>query len=199
MSPINLAACDHAGCPKCQPANCPLATPGNSPTIEIECSALRKRIAVVPLAQHPANRILPYVAAVDFDGTLFARAWPNVGTPNLRLVTAVARAQSGGVWVVLHTCRHNGPLMDALRACADVGLTPDGVNESHPTWCQDYGQPDKVAADLYIDDCCPARFLGDYLSWEALCIRALDLLACKAAIRYAAPALAAIQSKEPVQ
>ncbi|MCR5330357.1 MAG: hypothetical protein K6E62_04100, partial [Lachnospiraceae bacterium] len=93
------------------------------------------------------------IIAVDFDGTLCSDCYPNIGTPNLRLINLLKKLQLDGAKLILWTCRCSTPLKDALRWCALHGLFFDAVNENLPEILEKYGSDSrKIFADIYIDD-----------------------------------------------
>lgn len=104
---------------------------------------------------------LPYIIAVDFDGTLCEDRFPNFGVPNYRLITALANLRKDnpdGVKLILWTCRDNNTperyLDKAVEFCKKHGLEFDAVNENLPEVKEMFGNNDtrKVFADKYLDD-----------------------------------------------
>lgn len=93
------------------------------------------------------------VIAVDFDGTLCASEWPEIGKANWPVINEVKRRQADGDRIILWTCR-NGALLDrAVEWCHDHGLTFDAINSNVPERIEQYGDdPRKVSADEYWDD-----------------------------------------------
>lgn len=98
--------------------------------------------------------------AVDFDGTLCADAFPEIGEPNPVVIDYVKKLAAEGSKIILHTCRENGTrklLDEAVAFCNAQEIPLFAVNENpgnlHPAR---YGlSPNdgrKVYADLYIDD-----------------------------------------------
>lgn len=95
------------------------------------------------------------IIAVDFDGTLCEECWPEIGTPNLRLIGELIYRKSLGDKLILWTCRAGLPLAQAVRFCKSYGLTFDAVNENLPEIIEKYGSDSrKISADIYIDDRC---------------------------------------------
>ena len=93
------------------------------------------------------------VIAVDFDGTLCQRAWPEIGEPNMGLIRYLIAARNGGDKVILWTCRHDELLANAIAWCKNLGLEFDAVNDNLPERIEMYGNNSrKVSADIYIDD-----------------------------------------------
>lgn len=91
--------------------------------------------------------------AIDFDGTLFENAWPEIGPPCMSVIRAALAEQQAGSALILWTCREGKLLEDALAACARVGLRFDAVNDSTEEWKRIYGNnPRKVGASEYWDD-----------------------------------------------
>ena len=93
------------------------------------------------------------IIAVDFDGTLCEDKWPEIGFPNLRLITDLISAQNRGCKLILWTCRVGEALGKAVEWCKRYGLEFDAVNENVPETIERYGtESRKVNADVYIDD-----------------------------------------------
>lgn len=98
---------------------------------------------------------LPYVIAVDFDGTLCQPGvWPHVGEPNLKLFKYLIYMQKEqDCRIVLWTCRDAMDLEIAVDFCKHYGLTFDAVNDNIKELKEYYGNnPRKIFAQKYIDD-----------------------------------------------
>lgn len=95
----------------------------------------------------------PTVIAVDFDGTLCERSFPDIGAPKLWLINCLGNLQKRGAFVVLWTCREGVLLDNALRFLEVYGFFPDAVNANAPFLIEKFGNDcRKVGADYYIDD-----------------------------------------------
>lgn len=95
----------------------------------------------------------PLIIAVDFDGTLCADRFPEIGAPNELIIGWLKMIRREGHKLILWTCRVDERLREAVRWCADLGLYFDTVNDNIPENVAKYGtNPRKVFADLYIDD-----------------------------------------------
>ena len=93
------------------------------------------------------------VIALDFDGTLFQNAWPDIGAPNLKVIHDALAVQENGADLVLWTCREGDLLEQALAACREHGLEFAAVNDSTPEWKEAWGTaPRKIGATEYWDD-----------------------------------------------
>lgn len=93
------------------------------------------------------------VIAVDFDGTLFENAWPDIGAPRANVIAAALQEQQNGAALILWTCRIGEALRAALEACEAQGLHFDAVNDSLPEWKDSFdGDPRKIGATEYWDD-----------------------------------------------
>lgn len=94
-----------------------------------------------------------YVIAVDFDGTLCISNWPELGEPNMEIISAVQVARTLGAKIILYTCREGKLLDEALEWCKAWRLTFDAVNDNLPERQAMYGNnPRKIGADEYWDD-----------------------------------------------
>lgn len=96
----------------------------------------------------------PIIYAVDFDGTLCENRWPDIGDPNIPLITFLKGEQAKGNKVVLWTMREGALLDNALVWLMGNHLfLPDAVNDNLPLMVERYKQNSrKVFADVYIDD-----------------------------------------------
>lgn len=98
--------------------------------------------------------------AVDFDGTLCADAFPEVGEPKALVISYVKRLAAEGSKIILYTSRENGtrPLLDeAAEFCKAQEIPLYAVNENpgNPHAAKNglkHSDGRKVFADLYIDD-----------------------------------------------
>ena len=99
------------------------------------------------------------IIAVDFDGTLFSGKWPEIGTPNLKMIQWCKEQKEKGNILILWTCRHGKNLKKAVKACKELGLEFDKVNDHDEGNLKKYGtllvkfkKGAKIFADMYIDD-----------------------------------------------
>ncbi len=98
--------------------------------------------------------------AVDFDGTLCADAFPEVGAPNRAVIAYVKKLAADGSKIILYTNRENGTrklLDEAVAFCKAQEIPLYAVNENpgNPHAAKIGLKPSdgrKVYADLYIDD-----------------------------------------------
>lgn len=98
--------------------------------------------------------------AVDFDGTLCADAFPEVGAPNRAVIDYVKKLAADGSKIILYTSRENGTrklLDEAVAFCKAQEIPLYAVNENpgNPHAAKIGLKPSdgrKVYADLYIDD-----------------------------------------------
>ena len=91
--------------------------------------------------------------AIDFDGCLCENNWPEIGAPNMEVITAAIDEKNNGAALILWTCRVGEKLGEAVAWCAGFGLEFDAVNANLPERIAAY-QNDcrKVNADEYWDD-----------------------------------------------
>lgn len=93
------------------------------------------------------------IIAVDFDGTLFENAYPNIGAPKTDVIDYVKYHKNIGDTIILWTCRVQEDLEKALEACKGVGIEFDYVNENAQFDRSKYPvESRKIYADIYIDD-----------------------------------------------
>lgn len=95
----------------------------------------------------------PFVAAIDFDGTLCEEAYPEIGAEKPMMLILVKTLQQLGVYTILWTCRSKERLEEAKKWCIERGLTFDKYNEHADCFLEKYpNQSPKIYADIYIDD-----------------------------------------------
>lgn len=104
--------------------------------------------------KHTGRRKLPgNIIAVDFDGTLCASAYPDIGAPNIPLIDLLIARRRNGCRVLLWTCRAGEQLEAAVVWCRMFGLEFDAVNENLPEINELFGgDVRKIYADVYLDD-----------------------------------------------
>ena len=93
------------------------------------------------------------IIAVDFDGTLCANEWPDIGAPNEKLINFLKERRKQGDWLILWTMREGWALLNAIYWCDEHGLQFDAVNDNLNELKEQYhNNPRKVFANWYIDD-----------------------------------------------
>jgi hypothetical protein len=97
------------------------------------------------------------IIAVDFDGTIAADCFPNIGEPLFFSIESLKKIREAGNKLILWTCREDSTdrkyLSEAVEFCRAQGLEFDAVNENIPNSpFSDMGRSRKVYADYYIDD-----------------------------------------------
>ena len=96
---------------------------------------------------------LPYIIAIDFDGTLVEDKFPNIGSINTETWNKAIEAKENGVKLILWTCRNNEVLDNAVKFCTKNGLEFDAINTNLPEIQALYGgDTRKVFANEYWDD-----------------------------------------------
>lgn len=102
---------------------------------------------------------LPYIIAVDFDGTLVEDEFPEIGEPIEGVWEDVFEAQKGGAKIILWTSRDNERLKAAVEFCTSRGLHFDAINDNLDE-CKVMFNNDtrKVYANEYWDDKAVARY-----------------------------------------
>ena len=107
---------------------------------------------------------LPYIIAVDFDGTIVEDAYPKIGELKDFVLQEIKDLQKVGVKIILWTSRDGKELNDAVEFCADNGMIFDAVNENLKE-CQEMFHNDtrKVYANEYWDDKAVGAYCNNYL------------------------------------
>lgn len=102
------------------------------------------------------------VIAVDFDGCLCVKKWPEIGAPNWDAIHALIRRKADGDKIILWTCRDGKQLEEAVLWCLNHGLRFDAVNENLPENIKFFGNDcRKVWANEYWDDRAVPVVAGD--------------------------------------
>lgn len=110
---------------------------------------------------------LPYIIAVDFDGTLVSNAFPEIGEIDQLMWDRILEEKRAGTKIILWTSRTEDYLDDAVKFCAEHGLTFDAVNDNIEE-CKALGwNARKVFANLYIDDRNGRMYIGEKSSFES--------------------------------
>lgn len=93
------------------------------------------------------------IYSVDFDGTLCENKFPDIGSPNIKLIEFLKLEQSNGHEIILNTMRQGNLLMNAVVWCLKYGLIFDAVNDNLTRMKEFYhNNPRKIFANVYIDD-----------------------------------------------
>lgn len=102
---------------------------------------------------------LPYIIAVDFDGTLVEDKFPEIGKSRDWVWEALFRAQRKGAKIILWTSRDHERLKDAVEFCLSRDLHFDAINDNLDE-CKVMFNNDtrKVYANEYWDDKAVPRF-----------------------------------------
>lgn len=99
------------------------------------------------------ERALPYIIAIDFDGTLVEDRFPEIGEIRGYVWTKALEARRAGMKLILWTSRDNGNLKAAVEFCEKHGLVFDAVNENLKEVQELFNNDTrKVYADEYWDD-----------------------------------------------
>lgn len=112
------------------------------------------------------------IIAIDFDGTMVAHDYPNVGH-DIGAVPVIKKLMAARHSIILFTMRTGGQLKDAVNWCENHGIALYGVN-NNPTQAKWSSSP-KVFANFYLDDAalgCPlmhdATTGRDHVDWPAM-------------------------------
>lgn len=90
------------------------------------------------------------IICVDFDGTVVAHEYPEVGGEVLHAVAVLRRLQENDVKIILWTMRSGEYLQDAVKWFADQGIALWGINENPEQ--KEWTDSPKAYAPIYIDD-----------------------------------------------
>lgn len=104
-------------------------------------------------ALSPVGQVAKRTIGIDFDGCLCENKYPEIGSPNQKVIAEANVEKESGSRLILWTCRTGDHLEAALKACESWGLVFDAVNENTKEMIQLFGSDTrKVAADEYWDD-----------------------------------------------
>lgn len=93
------------------------------------------------------------IYAIDFDGTLCKKKYPDIGDKKESNIEFVKKLKDDGHQIVLWTCRKDDDLQAAVDWCTDEGIEFDAINENLPEVIEKYGGDSrKIHADFYVDD-----------------------------------------------
>jgi hydroxymethylpyrimidine pyrophosphatase-like HAD family hydrolase len=114
---------------------------------------------------------LPFIAAIDFDGTLVEDKFPEIGEANTGLFLRLKEWQDAGIKLVLWTCRDNNTearLLDkAIEFCKDRGIVFDAVNENIKEVQEMFSNDTrKIYANVYLDDKSLQPFLPSHFKYD---------------------------------
>lgn len=105
------------------------------------------------------------VIAVDFDGVLNARAYPEVGATVAGAVEGMQLLRMMGHTLIIWTCREGQDQTDAVNWLLRKGIPFDGINCNTQENIERHSNDSrKVFADLYIDD----RMVGGFPGWDTV-------------------------------
>ena len=106
---------------------------------------------------------LPYIVAVDFDGTLVHDAFPQIGNERPKMCSFIRKLHKVGIKLILWTSRTGEYLDEALQWCEEHKLYFDKVNENLDEVQALVGEDTrKVYANVYIDDRSCSAYVQNY-------------------------------------
>ena len=107
--------------------------------------------------------------AVDFDGTIVADRFPQIGELQSGAKDTLQRLHKEGHRIILWTCRSGELLVEAVNFLLWHGIPFDQVNDNLRENVEQYGgNSRKVCADIYIDD---RNLFCDGVDWERVYYR----------------------------
>lgn len=97
------------------------------------------------------------ILAIDFDGTIVADRFPEIGEPLFGVVESLLKLREHGDKLILYTCREDTAernyLSEAVDFCRQLGVEFDAINTNVPDSPYAHmGNSRKPYADFYIDD-----------------------------------------------
>lgn len=104
------------------------------------------------------------IIAIDFDGTIVADKYPEIGELMPGASAVIKLLKTKGHYIIINTCRTGDHLAAALNFLHENGISYNRVNDNHPDLTRQFGVTRKVFADVYIDD----RNLGGFPGWDVV-------------------------------
>lgn len=105
------------------------------------------------------------IIAVDFDGTIVAHEYPNIGKEIPFAIDTLKKIQSEGRHqLILWTVREGNLLDEAVEFCRERGLEFYAINSNYPEPEEVVSGTRKLNAELFIDD----RNLGGIPDWGVI-------------------------------
>ena len=93
------------------------------------------------------------IYAIDFDNTLAVTRFPEIISPNKKMIAFTKAVKAQGHKIILWTSRAGEDLENAVAWCHEQGIQFDAVNEPLPEQIKRWGNDTrKIYADFYIDD-----------------------------------------------
>ena len=111
----------------------------------------------------------PKLLGLDFDGTVVAHRFPEIGEVFPGAVEVLKELQNEGVGIILNTCREDQPERRFLHEAAEwfaerhIGLRSINANNRQDEFREFEGERRKVFADVYLDD--RDFFLDGVINW----------------------------------
>lgn len=111
---------------------------------------------------------LPYIVAVDFDGTLVEDKFPEIGAVKPKVWEDIKLARIKGAKIILWTSRDGERLKDAVQFCLSYGLHFDAINENLDEVKVLFNNDTrKVYADEYWDD----KMISSYSTTSSILLK----------------------------
>lgn len=105
------------------------------------------------------------IIAVDFDGTLHAGKWPDIGVEAAYAGDVMRKLRDDGHYIIINTCRTGDMLVDAINWLLRHDIPFDRVNDNSPVSVEQYGSNSrKIHAHVYIDD----KQVGGLPTWREI-------------------------------
>lgn len=93
------------------------------------------------------------IYAIDFDNTLAITRFPEIMTPNKKMVAFAKTVKAQGHKIILWTSRAGADLENAVEWCRLQGIVFDAANEPLPERIKRWGDDTrKIYTGCYIDD-----------------------------------------------
>lgn len=96
--------------------------------------------------------MLPWIIAVDFDGTIVENRFPEIGMVKRETVRQLKLAKEQGCALILWTCRTGKALREAIQLTDSEGIQFDAINDNLDEVKALGWEARKVYANEYWDD-----------------------------------------------
>jgi hypothetical protein len=105
------------------------------------------------------------IILVDFDGTLHAGKWPEIGMPKPYCIEVMQKLKADGHYLIIWTCREGKQQTEMVNWLMEKSIPFDRINDNAPSNTERFGNNSrKVNGSIYIDD----KQVGGLPTWNEI-------------------------------
>lgn len=114
------------------------------------------------------------IVSVDFDLTLVNSTYPQIHSLKDGAREALIKLNQAGCYLIIWTCRHGEPCVDAINFLIENDVPFHRVNDNLPILCEAFNNNTrKISADFYIDDKdwqihTDEKLFAEFPNWEKI-------------------------------